>query len=225
MADPVGGDRDRVRHPELAKGHHAGQHRGHDNVDERGDTEGAQDPEGHVLLRVARLGSGGRDRLESEVRKEQNRGGPQHPLPAVGETAFVRRHERVPVVRLDGPDADGDERHEHQRLDHDQDVVDERGLRDSEHQHHANHRGGCDRDHIGAAGHQPGARTCRNFDRRADQGGGNDHTQALQETRKISRKAHREGGAGEPVLQHEQAPQRPGKNLAECGIAVGVRRA
>ena len=98
-AHPVHRKRHGIRDAELAIGHDAGEDGGDGEVERRAHEQRAEDADRHVALRVARLRSRRRDRLESEVGEEQDRRGTHDAGPAERELAFVRRNERLPVVR------------------------------------------------------------------------------------------------------------------------------
>ena len=66
--------RQRIGDGKLLVRHHARQHEPDDDIDQGADGQAAQDPDGQVALRVDRLLGRGRNRVEADVGKEDDRG-------------------------------------------------------------------------------------------------------------------------------------------------------
>ena len=104
--------------------HQADHHPRHEHVQHRADDQRPENPAWQVALRVLRLLSRGRHRVEADEREEDHPRAAQHPAPPVlAECPGVRRQKRVPVGLVDeeraGPDHDQHDRY----LDHHDDVV------------------------------------------------------------------------------------------------------
>ncbi len=80
--DAIDRERDGIGDAELAERHQPGQHRRDRHVQQRADRQRAENADRHVPMRIARLGGGGRHRLETEEGEEQQRGGPRDAFPA-----------------------------------------------------------------------------------------------------------------------------------------------
>ena len=120
----VDGDGDRRRHAEFAERHHARHHHGDGHVDQGADNQRTEDADRQVLLRIARFASRRRNRFEADISEEHDRGRPQHALRTEMRTAFIRRHEGVPVCWVHVGHANSDEGQQHDDFDRDDDVVD-----------------------------------------------------------------------------------------------------
>ena len=131
LAERIDGDGDRIRNVEVLVVDDQRQHDRHQYVENGADDQRTDDADRHVLLRVARLLTGGRDRLESDIGEEHDRRGTEDAAPA--ELALFAgrfRNERLPVRRQrvpvlhHHPAADDDEGDDDAGLDGNDDVVD-----------------------------------------------------------------------------------------------------
>ena len=108
--------RERVGHGQLLVRHHPRQHEADNDVDEGADGEAAEDPDRQVALRVLRLLRSRRDRVEADVREEDD----CRPLMDAGEPV---RRERMEIRGVDVRGADSNEQAQREQLDHHHDVV------------------------------------------------------------------------------------------------------
>ena len=103
-----------------------------DDVEDRADDERAEDADRHVALRILRFLRRGRDRVEADVREEHDRRRAEHAGPAEVAVRVGRRHERMPVRRIDELQRERDEEQDHDELDRDDDRIERRRLRDAD---------------------------------------------------------------------------------------------
>ena len=111
--------RQRLRRAELLPRRHPGEHGRDGEVEERANTERSEDADRQITRWIVRLFGGRRDRIEADVRKEDDRRGGDDSVPAVRSEALPRRSRarRKPVANVEEVDADGDEEDEHRELD------------------------------------------------------------------------------------------------------------
>src|SRR6185437_11059954 len=90
----VGRECDRVRDAEPRVAHHAREHDGNDDVENRADDEAREDADRHVPRRIARLLRSGRDGIEADIREEDHPGTGDDAAPTVfAEYTGIRRDE------------------------------------------------------------------------------------------------------------------------------------
>ena len=195
---------------------------GDDDVDDRADDEGADDPDRHVALRVAALLGDRRDGVEADVGEEDDRRARRDSREPVGR-------EGMPVRGLDVLEADEDEEAEDDELDRHHPEVEVRGLPDPPDEHDRD--GGDDRDGEDVEDD----RDAEDVRRRGHDGRhlrerrlvvdreprGQVDPEALQERVEVVRPRDRDGDVADRVLDDQVPADDPGDELAER--AVGVR--
>ena len=179
--------------------------------------ERAEDADRQVALRIARLRGGRGDRLEPQVGEEQDRRGAHDAGPTECEPALVRRHERLPVARVNRTHANRDHDDQHRDLHDDEEGVDagrlpHAGAEDGRHRRN--------REHGDEIQREPGRRA----DERRREHGRDDDVEIPQQAGQVAREPDRERRGRERVLEHQDPAQSPGKHFPERRIAVAVGR-
>ena len=106
----------RIRHAEMLPGDHAGQHHGDRDIDHCADKKGTKDANRQVTGWLPAFLRSGRDRIEADVREEDETRTDPHPGEAI-------RHERSPVLGLYKLRSSVNEEREDAELDDDHDIV------------------------------------------------------------------------------------------------------
>ncbi len=208
----------------------AGQHCRDDDVEDRADDERAEDADRHVALRILRFLRRGRDRIEADVREEHDRRRTEHARPAEVACIVHRRHERMPVRRVDELQRERDEEQDHDELDRDDDRVQRRRLRDADvadpadraddqHGRQIDERAG--RRYV-AVGHRQ--RRIRYGGRQRELHAGELADRAEQAV-EVARPADRDGRGREEVFEDQHPADEPGDDLAERRVRIRVRAA
>ena len=110
-------------------GHDSRQDNGHRNVKNRANDQGGNDSDRQVALRITSFFGGGRDRIESDVRKENDRTPGQNARPSLGR-------EGMPVARTDVMRSGDDECKDGRDFQNDHSVIGFRRFADAAYQNH-----------------------------------------------------------------------------------------
>ncbi len=217
---------------------HPGQHRCHHHVDGGADEQRAQNADRQVLGRVLGFSGGGRDRFETHIGKEDDGRGIEHPEhpEAVPRAALlgrdVRRDQRGPVVGIHIGKADTDEDQQHRHLQDHRKVGEAGGFTHADHQkgRHGQHAQRRHQVQLRAqarleADRAVGLGNLGHHDRGGPHRLGDVDAEIHQEGMHVFRPARRHGRGGDPVLEQQQPPHRPGEHLAQAAIGIGVGRA
>ncbi len=191
----------------LGDGNDPRQDRGHRDVENGADSEGGDDSDGQVALRVPRLLGGGGDGVEADVGEEHHRGRPHHAGPAIGRVGR-------PVGGLNVRIANPQEDQNREQLDEDHDRVEAGALADADDQqdhHQKNDDDGGQIDH--GSGQDPGARL---------HPGGKSDPSAQENPLEVSAPADGHGHGADRVFENQIPADHPGDDFAEGGVGVGV---
>ncbi len=235
---------ERVGHAhELVVRDHPAEDEGRRDVENGADRQRSEDAARHVASGVLALLRRRRDRVEPDIGEEHERG--THP-----DAREASREKRRPVRRLHEEGADGDEEEERRNFQDDDEVVDPGRLLDPPHEEDRDRRRdkgrkeieddrdpeelqvvqvGLVRDRLlgrenpdASFRHRPGREEGGAVVGREE--GGELEPEPEKELAEVGGPRDRHGDVSDRVLEDQVPPDDPRDELAERGVAVGVRR-